>query len=306
MDQDLHEIRMRRAAQSLEGLSCGDAFGERFFLPDAVAVSLIEKRAVPAPPWFFTDDTVMALSILETLAEHRAINPDALAVSFAGRYEAGRGYGPAMHQLLPTIRRRPQSWRTEAAALFRGQGSFGNGSAMRVAPLGAYFADDPERISEQASLSSIPTHSHTEAIVGAVAVALAAGLAWQMKNSAESANSQDFLHRVYQQLPDSYVRKGLLNAIELPPQATVETAVARLGNGSAVTAPDTVPFALWCASRHLSSYEAALWETVSGRGDRDTTCAIVGGIVVMYAGVESIPAEWLEHREQIPGWVSSF
>jgi len=229
-----------------------------------------------------------------------------LAISFAGRYDAGRGYGPAMHKLLPTIRRRPQSWRTEAASLFRGQGSFGNGSAMRVAPLGAYFADDLDRIAEQASLSSIPTHSHSEAVAGAVAVAVAAGLAWQMKNSAESLNSQEFLQRVYQRLPDSYVRKGIRNAIELPPDASVETAVARLGNGSAVTAPDTVPFALWCAARHLGSYEAALWATVSGLGDRDTTCAIVGGIVVMYAGVEGIPPEWLDHREQIPSWVSSF
>ena len=59
MAPDLHAIRMRRAAQSLEGLSCGDAFGERFFLPDAVAKSLIQEKAVPAPPWFFTDDTVI-------------------------------------------------------------------------------------------------------------------------------------------------------------------------------------------------------------------------------------------------------
>lgn len=306
MDHDLHAKRMQRAAQSLEGLSCGDAFGERFFLPNAVAESMIQKRAIPAPPWFFTDDTVMALSILETLAEHREINPDALAISFAGRYDAGRGYGPAMHKLLPTIRRQPQSWRTEAAALFRGQGSFGNGSAMRVAPLGAYFADDPERITEQASLSSIPTHSHSEAVAGAVAVAVATGLAWQMKYSAEPPNSQRFLQHVHDRLPDSYVRKGIKNAIELPPETSVEAAAAKLGNGSAVTAPDTVPFAIWCAARHLNSYEEALWATVSGLGDRDTTCAIVGGIVVMYVGVEGIPPEWLEHREQIPSWVSSF
>jgi ADP-ribosylglycohydrolase len=59
------------------------------------------------------------------------------------------------------------------------------GSAMRVAPLGAYFADDPERIADQARLSAMPTHSHAEAAAGAVAVAVAAGLAWQMRNSAE-------------------------------------------------------------------------------------------------------------------------
>jgi len=306
MNQDLHTIRLRRAAQSLEGLSCGDAFGERFFLPDAVAHSMIQERAIPAPPWFFTDDTVMALSILETLAEHREINPDSLAVSFAGRYDASRGYGPAMHKLLPAIRRQPQAWRTEAAALFRGQGSYGNGSAMRVAPLGAYLADDPASIAEQAGLSSIATHSHDEAVAGAVAVAVAAGLAWQMKNSGRPPDSQEFLECVHQQLPDSHVRKGIRNAIELPTETSVDIAVARLGNGSAVTAPDTVPFALWCAARYLGNYEEALWATASGLGDRDTTCAIVGGIVVMYAGVQSIPAEWLQHREQIPGWASSF
>jgi ADP-ribosylglycohydrolase len=127
-----------------------------------------------------------------------------------------------------------------------------------------------------------------------------------MRNSAEPPKSQEFLQRVHQYVPDSRVRTGIRNAIELAPEASVETAVGRLGNGSAVSAPDTVPFALWCAARHLVSYEAALWATVSGLGDRDTTCAIVGGIVVMYAGVEGIPPEWLEHREQIPSWASSF
>jgi ADP-ribosylglycohydrolase len=72
---------MRRAAQSLEGLSCGDAFGEGFFLPNAMAESMIHKRAVPAPPWFYTDDTEMALSILEILSEHREINFTAIITS---------------------------------------------------------------------------------------------------------------------------------------------------------------------------------------------------------------------------------
>jgi hypothetical protein len=100
MAHEFHTKSLRRAAQSLEGLSCGDAFGERFFLPDSLTKSLIQQRALPAPPWFFTDDTVMALSILETLAQHSEINQDYLARSFAGRYDPGRGYGPAMHKLL--------------------------------------------------------------------------------------------------------------------------------------------------------------------------------------------------------------
>ena len=73
-----------------------------------------------------------------------------------------------------------------------------------------------------------------------------------------------------------------------------------LGNGSEVTAQDTVPFVLWSAAHHLDNYESALWHTASGLGDMDTTCAMVGGIVVMYTGIEGIPVEWLNNREPLP------
>jgi ADP-ribosylglycohydrolase len=126
---------MKRALESLEGLACGDAFGERFFLPPDVAVPMISQRATPAPPWFFTDDTMMAISIVSTLEKHAEINSDFLARDFAHRYDSSRGYGPAMHKLLAEIRH-GGDWKIEAQALFGGQGSFGNGSAMRVAPLG--------------------------------------------------------------------------------------------------------------------------------------------------------------------------
>lgn len=306
MDHELHAKCLRRAAQSLEGLSCGDAFGERFFIPKVVARSLIRERAVPAPPWFFTDDTVMAFSIFETLSEHGEIKQDFLAKSFAGRYDPGRGYGPAMHTLLASIRRQPEAWRTEPAALFRGEVPLETAQPCALRLWELTLRTIPKEWIMQASLSSATTHTHPEAVAGAVAVALAAGMASRMKDSGQQPNGEKFLQHIHEHLPDSHVRQGVGKAMRLAPDAPVEVAVAKLGNGSAVTAPDTVPFALWCAARHLNSYQEALWTTVSGLGDRDTTCAIVGGIVVMYAGVESIPAEWLEHREQLPTWVSSF
>ena len=72
-----------------------------------------------------------------------------------------------------------------------------------------------------------------------------------------------------------------------------------LGSGQRVLASDTVPFCLWCAARHLDNYEEAMWTTVAGLGDRDTTCAIVGAIVALSAGPASIPKEWLEAREPL-------
>jgi len=53
---------------------------------------------------------------------------------------------------------------------------------------------------------------------------------------------------------------------------------------------------------HLNHYEDAMWATVAGLGDRDTTCAIVGEIVVMLAGLESIPPLWIKAREPLPAW----
>src|SRR5260370_27533917 len=134
--------RLARVYQSVEGLCCGDAFGERFFIPEESALSLIDQKALPAPPWIFTDDTMMAISIVSTLEEREEIDQNHLATSFARNYDPTRGYGPAMHGLLASIRERSGDWREEGRALVGGQGSFGNGSAIRVPPFAAYFADD--------------------------------------------------------------------------------------------------------------------------------------------------------------------
>lgn len=296
------EKRFARAVQSLQGLSCGDAFGERFFLQEKIAHSLITQRILPSPPWHFTDDTAMALAVTEHLEEHGEIHQTFLAASFGTKYLADpqRGYGMAMHGLLPQLAKAPSRWREQSQALFGGRGSFGNGSAMRVAPLGAYFADDFDALINQAELSAVITHSHQEAIVGAIAVALAAGLAWRHKSSPMTPG--DFLQQICERTPISEVHLGIVRALALPAYTTIEAAVAGLGNGSKVTAQDTVPFAVWVAAHHLNNYEEALWTTVSALGDRDTTCAIVGGIVAMSAGAESVPQSWVQSREPIPAW----
>lgn len=92
--------RYSRMKLCLEGLSVGDSFGEKFFVHPDVVDGLIESRGLPSPPWYFTDDTLMAISIAEVLAAHGEINQDALAASFAARYDSSRGYGPGMHRLL--------------------------------------------------------------------------------------------------------------------------------------------------------------------------------------------------------------
>jgi len=296
---DQSHIRLERAYSSLDGLSVGDSLGERFFIPPDLALLAIGDRALPSPPWRYTDDTEMAISIVRCLKRYGRIEQDILAQSFVEFYDSGRGYGPAMHRHLANIRL-GQSWKTSGENLFGGQGSFGNGAAMRVAPLGSYFADDLNSVVEQADLSAQVTHSHKEGRAGAIAVAVAAALAWGYRVAQTRPDPIVFLDRVLEHVPVSDVAKGLRNARDLPPGTSIELAVSTLGNGYNVTAQDTVPFALWCAARQIDNYEEAFWLTVAGLGDRDTTCAIVGGVVASYVGRQGIPEEWLRSRERLP------
>jgi ADP-ribosylglycohydrolase len=286
--------RLRRALRSLEGLSVGDAFGDRFFTTPHTVEHLIEQRALPAGVWPITDDTVMALSIVDVLAGQGAIDCDLLAALFGARYrlDPARGYGGTAHGILTRIAA-GEPWAEVAGEVFGGTGSMGNGGAMRAAPIGGYFFDDFYQAADAACQSASVTHAHPEGQAGAIAVAVAA--AWV---ACGGAQPDEMFAAVLDHTPDGETRAGIEQAAKLPLSYDVRTAVSALGNGTRVISQDTVPFSLWCAARHLGNYEEALWTTVSGLGDRDTTCAIVGGIVALGAGTE-IPPEWLASREPL-------
>ncbi|SEL47102.1 ADP-ribosylglycohydrolase family protein [Streptacidiphilus jiangxiensis] len=291
--------RLSAARDSLTGLAAGDAFGAQFFVPDNHRA--LQARRLPSPPWPWTDDTEMACSVVHVLRGHDTVDQDALARSFAARHDVDRGYGPATNRMLRLVRQEGGDWRALAAGLFDGQGSWGNGAAMRVAPLGAWFRDDLARAVREAELSARVTHTHPEAVAGAVAVAVAAAVAaWE---SGAPATGEELLRLVLQLTPHSRVRDGLAEALDLLPQPHPAFAAHRLGNGRLVSAPDTVPFALWCAARHLDRYEDALWACASAGGDVDTTCAIVGGIVAARVGAGGVPARWREATEELPSWL---
>jgi ADP-ribosylglycohydrolase len=185
-----------------------------------------------------------------------------------------------------------------AGRVFDGQGSCGNGGAMRSAPIGAYFADDIPKVIAEARASAQVTHAHPDGQTGAIAVALAA--AWVVREGAQAAREDHALIEfVMEHIPQRETFYGLKKALQVPLKLSARAAALILGNGSGVISSDTVPFCLWCAARHAQDYKTALWTTVSGLGDRDTTCAIVGGIVALSVGRSGIPSEWLQAREKI-------
>jgi ADP-ribosylglycohydrolase len=136
----------------------------------------------------------------------------------------------------------------------------------------------------------------------AVAAALAAA-----GEGADALARADFLREVAAQAPDSEVRSGLLVAASLPGHTSVRHAASVLGSGTLISAADTVPFALWSAAGHLDDLPEALWRTVGGWGDRDTTCAIAGGVVAARTGTHTVPPAWRRALEPVParsGWTA--
>ncbi|MFG2303816.1 ADP-ribosylglycohydrolase family protein [Actinacidiphila glaucinigra] len=297
MTADPHDLPRRRALSSLRGLALGDALGSQFFVP--AHYPALQGRALPPGTWQWTDDTEMACSVVAVLDSHGSIDQDALAASFAAHHDFDRGYGPGVNRMLRLIRQEGADWRTLAAEMFNGQGSWGNGAAMRVAPLGAWYAGEPEKAAEQAELSAYTTHQHREAVVGAMAVAAAAALA---ADPAGPGDPADLVTRVVALLPRSAVHAGLRRAVDMLDYDDVATVAAVLGNGRRTSAHDTVPFALWSAARGLGDYEGAFWTTARAGGDVDTTCAIVGGIIAAGAGGEP-PRAWQERCEPLPEWL---
>ena len=288
---------LERARLALEGLSVADAFGEQLLHsgPAVRSLALGDRTAPIGRRWMWTDDTAMSVSIVEVLAEVGGIDPEKLAHAFVRRYvvDPARGYGRGAHEVLAAIGT-GTPFAIAARALFDGQGSCGNGGGMRSAPIGAYFGGDLDAVVDHAARSAAPTHAHPEGAAGAIAIAVAAARVFSGERDPRA-----LLECVVEHTPTGQTRDGIRRSIAML-RAEPITVAAELGNGSRVLASDTVPFACWCAATRLTDYVDALWSCASVGGDIDTTCAMVGGIIVGAVGLAGIPAAWRAAREPLP------
>src|SRR5262249_54762224 len=231
------EHRLSRASLSLEGLAIGDAFGQMFSAAPRAARARVKNNRLPPAPWWRTDDTEMALAVVEVLNRFGHVDQDALARRFAERFdeEPDRGYGKMARIILRSVLR-GDDWRRASAAAFGAAGSKGNGGAMRVAPLGAWFADDLDAVVTGARDSAQVTHAHPEGQAGAVAVAVAAAVAYRQRGEPPEQAGRAILEEVLRRTPEGETRRKIGEAAEMT-YASAEEAARRLGNGFLVTAP---------------------------------------------------------------------
>jgi poly(ADP-ribose) glycohydrolase ARH3 len=271
------------------GALVGDCLGAPYEGHASVDRARAQRRiadAVRARPLRYTDDTQLMLALAEHLAADDAhVSPRGFAERILERYEGWRGYGAGMHRLV-ALWRDGMSVDEARTAVFR-DGSYGNGAAMRVAPVGLVWAHDADAVIEVAARSAGVTHAHAVGIDGATLQAQAVRLA-----ARDRAFTMAHLERLTART--DVLRAGLETARSLssdvPPHEVARTL------GSDATAQRSVPAALWCAAvagDHGEAMELAL----AVAGDTDTIATMAGAVRGAADGASAIPGEWLDAVE---------
>lgn len=284
---------------ALGGTAVGDAVGAGFEGRRADEAEAIERATDRREILTYTDDTHMMIGMAESLVQKEGFDGEHMARVFIRNYETEpwRGYGPGPPSIFRMIRD-GEAWDKAAEKLYHG-GSYGNGSAMRIAPLAVFYHSDLAMLREVAYRSSKITHSHVLGKEGAAlqanAVALAAGL-----EPGKAFDSPRFLSRLGELIQHETYKKKLESVAMLLGEADKAKAVAELGNG--VEAFNSVPTAIYSFLSHPDSFKEVVLFAVSLGGDTDTIAAMAGAIAGAYLGVDAVPNKWrlkLENREYI-------
>jgi ADP-ribosylglycohydrolase len=248
--------KIARSSTCLFGAIAGDMIGSRH----EWKVCTDPKFALFSKSSKFTDDSVLTIAVADAIANQRGYGET--IVEYARRYPKA-GYGSYFRRWLKEDGVEPYN-------------SFGNGSAMRVSPIGWAF-NSMEDVLLEAERSASVTHNHPEGIKGAQSIALAIYLARtgfgkeEIRQEIETRFGYD-LRRSLDEIRPSYQWDS--------------------------TCPGSVPESI-IAFLESDDFESAVRNAVLLGGDADTMAAISGSIAEAYYG--GVPDEIkLEARRRLP------
>jgi len=238
-------------------------------------------------PGEWTDDTQLALCIVDSLLAKTVFDPDDIARRFVAWMQAGpKDIGLHTARVLTAIQK-GASW-TEAAveAYEADPHSAANGSLMRCAPLAMFFFKRPDYAASLSPVLSRITHAHPDCETACVLVNVAIT---ELLNGALAADAVEAGY-IACGFPSDALRERVHRATE-PQNSTSPTGWVL----------DTLEVALW-SLLHTSSYEAAVVDAVNRGADADTVGAVVGALAGARYGMAAIPVRWLallQGREEL-------
>jgi poly(ADP-ribose) glycohydrolase ARH3 len=283
----------------LIGSALGDAIGELAFThrnEDALRAQVARSETLT-----YTDDTAMSIGLAESILQTGEIDQQHLGDTFRANFqrEPWRGYAPGPPTVFAIVERLGVLYTEAAQSLFHGAGSFGNGAAMRVTPVGLLFHDSPT-LYEHVQLSATVTHAHPFGVDGAAIIARAIAQVVELEPQEPLPRDRfiaallDF-SRTREMWDKLTLVRDLLEEDTLPMIAAV-----RLRQG--VTAHESVPFAIYAFLCYPHSFEECLFCAALNGGDRDTLAAMACAISGAYLGIEALPQSWrekIENRQHI-------
>ncbi|MEI8194705.1 MAG: ADP-ribosylglycohydrolase family protein [Phycisphaerae bacterium] len=279
----MQPVSQDRFLGCLLGHAVGDAVGAPFegLTSDLIYNSFGRTTDIIAKPpveqLVYTDDTQMMIGLAETLLAHGRVNEDALCQAFVANYDPRRGYGTGTRRLLESLPAHPD-WRSQTKTIFP-DGSFGNGGAMRVSPVGLLFCDNLDRVAEEADRSAAPTHAHPLGIEGARLMAVAIALA---------AREPVFDRRAFYQQLWRYAREEEFRwQLQLAVELTDTDSLRTLGNS--LEAHRSVVTAIACFTTSPDSYVHTIARALAQGNDTDTLAAMAGAISGAHLGVDAVP-----------------
>lgn len=243
----------------------------------------------------YTDDTEMMVATAESLLACKGFDGRHMASCFINNFHPERGYGEGTTRAFSLIKS-GIAWDKAGSMVFDG-GSFGNGAAMRIAPIGVFYYNNRQMLRTYAAKASLITHAHLLGKEGAILQAYAIAQAIQLKVKASFDTLQFLQNLINFVTPEArvYLEKLKLIGSILGEDPDPETIINQLGHDS--SAPNSVPTAIYCFLSHPYSFQDALVYAVSLGGDTDTIAAMTGAISGAYHSKEGIPPQWIKDLE---------
>lgn len=242
----------------------------------------------------YTDDTQMTVALAGSLVEEGRVDAERVSAKYAEHYEPSRGYGGGAHIVMRALGM-GLDYRATGRMQFP-EGSFGNGGAMRIAPVGlAYRHADDDTLRQAVEAALLCTHVHPEAIDGAVVQAKAVAIAATTAEPS-SLDPEKFLLALRQVSQTDLIGARIDTLIDcLRHDDSDVYVIGSIGNG--IRASQAVPAALWAFVRYGKASEECVIRAVNFGGDTDTIGAMAGALVGALYGRSWIPARWYDNIE---------
>lgn len=284
----------RRFRGTLLGGAIGDAMGVTNEMLDRSSTLPLEQLVgggmsdVAAGGW--TDDTAMVLCVSESLiAKHGFDAHDQMDrfvrwwrygyMTCAGRtYDVGNTTRLALFSYIQT---------GDPFSGVQSSHSAGNGALSRVAPIGLYYAAQPDIIDQASMYSSMLTHATAHSIDACRYVA------WLIAQFVAGVSKHDALHAPWPYSPLSEDIARIVNG------SYYHRTLDQLNASSYVV--DMLEIVMWALYTH-DDFASGMRALSNAGGLTTTSCSIYGALAGALYGDDAIPLEWrraLAHRDKI-------